>query len=143
MKLAVFSAAGVACFSLLVLWLMTQLHYRIGSRHLKVLLFGLTIRRVSLTDIRHISKRRPSGIGEYWPNTLSSGHRLLTIERHTGLRKNFVITPRNRYVFMADLKNAIKRANPKADIGHYSDEPDDFENRPTPPSASLAKSPAS
>jgi hypothetical protein len=40
---------------------------------------------------------------------------LLTIERKRGLVKRFCITPQNRYVFLADLKSAVRRVDPKAE----------------------------
>jgi hypothetical protein len=94
---------------------MTRIHFRIGSRHLKVLLFGIPIRRISLTDIAYASKREPKGMAERWYSTLKTSHRLLTIERKTGLAKYFCITPQNRYVFLADLKSAVRRVDPSAE----------------------------
>jgi hypothetical protein len=113
MKLIVFGAAGLFAFILLTAWMMTNLQYRIGSQHLKILLFGAVLRRVALTDIKRISKRRPSRPAEYWYNTLHPSHRVLAIQRNSGLRKFVVISPRNRYVFLSDLQNAIQRIKPE------------------------------
>jgi|GEM_PF-1714594 len=116
MKLIIYGAGGVAAFTLLWLWLMTRIHYRIGSRHLKIVLLGMVVRKIELTDIKRISKRGPRGLAEYWRSTFKTSHRVLTVQRYTGLRKYVVITPRNRYVFLADLQSAIKRVKPNANL---------------------------
>jgi len=115
MKIALLCLGGTLLLLLLLYWCMSHLHFRIGSRHLKVLCFRLVIRRVSLLDIAHASKREPKGAAERWYSTFRTSHRLLTIERKSGLRRNFVITPQNRYVFLADLKNAVRRMDPSAE----------------------------
>src|SRR5687768_5168097 len=116
MKLALIAIGCVALLITLALWLMTKIHYRIGSRHLKILCLGVPVRKIELTDIKRISKRKPSRMAEYWSSTLNPSHRLLAIQRYSGLRKFVVITPRNRYIFLADLQNAIKRVKPDANI---------------------------
>lgn len=98
------------------LFLMTQVRYRIGSKALKIQLFGLVIRKIPLEDIEHVSKRHPRGWTENWRNTFRTAHRMLTIERRAGLCKYVLITPRNRYVFMSELQNAVKRGRPDRDI---------------------------
>lgn len=120
MKIAIYCVAGAALIALLLFWLMTQFHYRIGSRHLKVMLFGLAIRRVNLDNIVYASKREPEGMAERWHNTLKSNHRLLTIEKQRGLLKFFCITPRNRYVFLSDLRSAVRRVNPNCEWAKYN-----------------------
>lgn len=115
MKILFLCLAGGAIFLLLLFWCMKQIHFRIGSRHLKVLLFGMTIRRVALANIANASKREPKGIAERWYSTLKTSHRLLTIERKRGLFRYFCITPQNRYVFLADLKSAVRRVDPTAE----------------------------
>lgn len=115
MKLALICVTGAVFLLLFLAWCMTRIHFRIGSRHLKVLLFGVPIRRVALGDIANASKREPRGIAERWYSTLKTSHRLLTIERKSGLIKRICITPQNRYVFLADLKNAVRRIDPEAE----------------------------
>jgi hypothetical protein len=115
MKIALLCVSGTVVALLLLWWCMGQIHFRIGSRHLKVLLFGMTIRKIALDDIAYASKREPKGMAEYWYSTLKTSHRLLTIERKSGLRKYFCITPQNRYVFLADLRSAIRRVDPTAE----------------------------
>ena len=115
MKLALICAGGVVFLLLLFFWCMRQLHFRIGSRHLKVMLFGVAMRKIDLTDIAYVSKREPKGAAERWLSTFKTSHRLLVIERKTGLRRYFCITPQNRYVFLADLKSAVRRVDPTAE----------------------------
>jgi hypothetical protein len=120
MKILIYCTTAAAFLVLLFVWLMTQLHYRIGSRHLKILLFGIPLRRVGLDNIVYASKHNPKGLAERWHNTLKSSHRLLTIERERGIFKNICITPRNRYVFLADLRDAVRRVNPKCEWAKYN-----------------------
>jgi hypothetical protein len=115
MKLAFLCIAGTVLVLVFLWWCMTQIHFRIGSKHLKVLLFGITIRRIALNDIAYISKREAKGLAERWYSTMKTSHRLLTIERKSGLRRYVCITPQNRYVFLADLKSAVRRVDPSAE----------------------------
>jgi hypothetical protein len=117
MKLITFAATGLMFFAFFVVWLQTKIQYRIGSKHLKISCLGLVLRRIDLTDIKRISKRKTAGtFAELWYSTTRPKHRTLAIQRHTGLRKTVVITPRNRYVFMSDLQNAIRRVSPQTDV---------------------------
>ena len=115
MKVALLCFGAVGFLLLLMLVAMRQLHFRIGSRHLKVMLFGMVIRKIELTDIAYASKREPKGAAERWLSTWKTTHRMLVIERKSGLRKYFCITPQNRYVFLADLKAAVRRVDPTAE----------------------------
>ena len=115
MRIAFLCLGGTVLVLLLLAWCMTQIHFRIGSRHLKIILFGFTIRRIDLSDIAYVSKREPRGLAERWYSTLKTSHRVLVIERKTGLRKFVCITPQNRYVFLADLKAAVRRVDPAAE----------------------------
>src|SRR5690606_36736852 len=109
MKLAFYCIGGTILVLLFLVWAMTRVEYRIGSQHLKVRLFGFTLRRIPLHEIRSAHKRDPRGMAERWYNTFHTSHRLLTIERTAGLRRYFCITPRNRYVFLSDLRRAVRR----------------------------------
>lgn len=136
MNLALIILGGMAFLLLVVFWCMRQLHFRIGSRHLKVMLFGLAIRKIELTDIAYASKREPKGVAERWYSTLKTSHRLLVIERKSGFRKHFCITPQNRYVFLADLKKAVRRVDPTAEwaqLQAFSDTTHLFKNGPAKP----------
>ena len=91
----------------LLVWAFTQVRYRVTPRHLEVTVFGLCVRRLPLSDIRYVSKRR-TALAENWWNTLFPRKRILVIHRRTGWFKNFVITPKHRYAFKAELERAIK-----------------------------------
>lgn len=120
MKIFVYCTTAAAFLVLILYWITTQIHYRIGSRHLKILLFGMPIRRVGLDNIVHASKRTPEGLAERWHNTWKANHRLLTVEKARGFPKYVCITPRNRYVFLADLRDAVRRVNPNCEWAKYN-----------------------
>lgn len=108
MKLAVLLLlATIATVGLGVL-LALQLRYVITDRHLKVTLFGISLRRINLSDIECVSKRR-SGLAEKWHNTLSPSHRVIVVRRRRGWLRDFVVTPKNRYVFKTELELAMGR----------------------------------
>src|SRR5438094_3968103 len=104
MKTVVFSALGLLLLCFLFSWVVTHIHYRITSRHVKITLFGVCLRRVRLSNIASVSKRRTDGWAEKWWSTLRPNHRSLVIRRKRGLVRNIIITPRNRYVFKAELE---------------------------------------
>ena len=122
-EILVFSALGLLVAALIFAWLMTRIRYRIGSRHLKVVLFGVRLRRVALDNIESVSKRAGDGWTERWWSTLKPKHRLLVIRRRRGLVRNFAVTPRNRYVFKADLERAMQRVGNRPQP--TTDEPSD------------------
>lgn len=119
MKIAVFSALGLLIAIFFSCWLITCIRYRIGSRHVKVSLFGLCLRRIPFDDISSVSKRRATGFAENWWNTLRPNHRMLVIRRHRGWPRNVIITPTNRYVFKSELEKALE----KKDIASASTAP--------------------
>ena len=106
MKLAVLTLLGLVAAGGLFLLLALQLRYAITARHLKVMLFGLCIRRINLSDIEYVSKRQTTW-AEKWYNTLHPSHRVLVVHRRQGWFKDFVITPKNRYVCKAELERAL------------------------------------
>jgi len=105
-----FYLGGAFLLGILLWWLRTRIRYRITADHLKVTLFGLCLRRIRLTDIESVSKRRTSW-AEHWWNTWRPWRRRLVIRRRSGLFRNFVITPKRRYEFRATLEKAVKEAN--------------------------------
>jgi uncharacterized protein (UPF0248 family) len=106
MKLAVLLLLATLAAAGFGVLLVLRLRYVITDRHLKVTLFGVSLRRIKLSDVECVSKRR-SGLAEKWHNTLSPSHRVLVIRRRRGWFKDFVITPKNRYVFKTELDVAI------------------------------------
>jgi hypothetical protein len=109
MKVFVFTALGALLAGFLFVWLVSRIRYRVGSRHVKVLLFGLVIRRVALASIDAVSKRRGEGLAEHWWSTFRPKHRMLVLRRKRALFRNFVITPKNRYIFRTDVERGIQR----------------------------------
>ncbi len=109
-EIAVFGALALLVGLLVARGLMTRIRYRVGSRHVKVLLFGLCIRRVALKNIESVSKRPGEGWAERWCCTLRPKHRMLVIRKKRGVFKNFIITPKNRYVFRSNIERALRRA---------------------------------
>ncbi len=95
----------------LVIWflfLVTRIRYRIGPRHLQVLVLGLPLRRIAFANIRAVHTHKPF-LAEKWYNMLlPSFDRFLVIEKRRGLFKSVVITPELRYVFKAELDRAIR-----------------------------------
>lgn len=97
--LAILAALG------LLLWSIHTIRYSITPPYLRVTWLGLCVRRLHLGDIKHITIR-PTGWSEKWYSTWFPRNRLLVIERHSGLIRNFSITPRNHFVFKAELERA-------------------------------------
>jgi hypothetical protein len=123
MELAVFSALGLLLAAFLFCWMIRYVGYRIGSRHFKVTLFGICIRRIPLEHISSVSKRRSDGMAENWWNTLRPNHRTLVIRRQRGWPRNVVITPKNRYVFKTELEKALTRTNSRIHPDNESSSP--------------------
>jgi hypothetical protein len=114
MKLVVFVLLGAVALAGLLGALASQLRYVLTGRHLKVTLFGLCLRRIRLADIDSVSKRQAHW-AEKWYSTLKPSHRILVIRRRRGWFKDFIITPKNRYVFKAELEQALAKLKAAAD----------------------------
>ena len=115
MKAAVFIALGFLIYLFVCYWVATHIRYRISQRYFRVLLFGICLRRVALSEIESVSKRRPAGWAEKWVNTFQPSHRTLAIRRIRGLRRCIVITPKNRNIFKAALEKAIRQLSSPTD----------------------------
>jgi len=90
-----------------IVWLRTQFRYRITSRHLEILLWGLPVRRVALADIDQVAVRHRIWAEQWW-NTWHPNRRRLLIRRRRGWCRHFVITPQRRYEFKAELERAMR-----------------------------------
>src|SRR5690348_16179314 len=95
MKVLIFCALGVLLGIFAFVWLVSRVRYRIGSRHVKVFVLGIRLRRISLESIEAISKRASGGWTERWWSTFHPKHRLLILRRRRGLFRNVAITPKN------------------------------------------------
>ena len=107
---------------LLVAWVTSRVSYRVGGTYLRIKLFGICVRRVPLTDIRSISARRPrrGEWAEQWWCTVRPHRRFLTLKRRRGWPRRLVITPLQRYVFRAELEEAIAKLKPAGSAGAKS-----------------------
>jgi hypothetical protein len=114
MKLGVFLLLAAIAAAGLFGALACHLRYVITERHLKVTLFGLCLRRIRLADIESVSKRQVYR-AEKWCSTLKTSHRMLVVRRRRGWFKDFIITPKNRYVFKADLEQALAKLEATAE----------------------------
>lgn len=90
----------------LVLWLITRIRYTIDDRYVRVVLPGVTLRRIALADIESVSTAMPLW-NEHWCNTLWPWGRVVCIRRKTGLIRNFIISPANRDAFLQELKSKL------------------------------------
>src|SRR2546425_10771718 len=124
MKLVVFVLLGAVASAGMLGALASRLRFVLTGRHLKVTLFGLCLRRIRLADIDSVSKRQARR-AEKWYNTLKPSHRMLVIRRRRGWFKDFIITPKNRYVFKAELEQALAKV--KAE-GEKPEKPDFHSN---------------
>ena len=98
-------AAGVLALALALLWSVTTIQYYITPRFLKITWMGIPIRWVRLTSIRQLTPKSALW-AERWCNTFRPANRLLAVHRRRGLFKTLLISPRNPYVFRADLYRA-------------------------------------
>jgi len=86
----------------------TAIRYRIFDGRLEITWLLFTLRRIRLDEIKYISTR-PVWYAEKWHNTLLPGNRRLTLYRRNGLKRPVSISPRNPFVFKAELDQAIAR----------------------------------
>ena len=120
MKLVVFVLLGAVASAGLLGILASRLRYVLTARHLKVTLFGLCVRRIRLADIDGVSKRQTRW-AEKWFNTLKPSHRMLVIRRRRGWLKEFIITPKNRYVFKTELEQSLAKLKEEGETHEKTD----------------------
>jgi hypothetical protein len=101
-------AAWSILWVVLLLWLITRIRYTIDDQHVRVMLMGLTLRKVALSDIESVDTSAPLW-NEHWCNTYWPWGRTVRIRRKTGLIRNFVITPANRGAFVEELRGRLGR----------------------------------
>ena len=90
----------------LALWLVTRIRYTIDDRCVRVVLLGVTVRRIALANIESVSTAMRLW-NEHWCNTLWPWGRVVCIRRKTGLIRNFIISPANRDAFLQELKSKL------------------------------------
>ena len=81
------------------------MEFYLGTKGLEIKLFGFVLRRIRYADMQEVSGGFGFGLTEHWTNLWP--WKFVTIRRKTGLFKNFVINPREREIFIADLRRRI------------------------------------
>jgi len=92
----------------MLFWLIFRIRYTVDDHHVRVKLFGLTLRKVALSDIEFADTAAPFW-NEHWCNTLCACGRVVRIRRKSGWVRNFIITPANRDEFLAELRARLGR----------------------------------
>ena len=93
----------------LVILSMFTIRYRVTRRFLKITWLGLPLRLVRLKNIARVGFNNVPW-AEMWVNTLRTGNRRLVIHKRFGLLfKHVVITPRNHFVFKAEMDRVLKQ----------------------------------
>ena len=95
-----------------VVWFLAKrrMEYHVGRNAFRVRLGRLTLRKIDFSDIVRVSKPRRDfswWASENWRTVFRDSHRMLMIERRSGVFRRFVITPRHRYEFREKLRAAI------------------------------------
>jgi hypothetical protein len=98
---------------LLMIWLITRISYTISDKHVRVVLLGLTLRKIVLSDIESVDTRSPFW-NEHWCNTLWACGRVVRIRRRSGIMRNFIITPVNCDEFIFELRGRLAGGQGKA-----------------------------
>ena len=88
---------------------MLSMSYQITQAHLVISILGLPLRRIKLSTIVSVSKRRRYR-AELWLSTWQVSHRKLVIRRDRGWFRELVITPKYRYVFRKALETAVAQS---------------------------------
>jgi hypothetical protein len=81
-----------------IFWGMT---FTIDVGHVRVRVYGLTVRKVALSDIEYAAQDWAFW-NEHWTNTVKPG-KMVLLRRRTGLFKNFLISPSSPIVFLNEL----------------------------------------
>ncbi len=124
-----------------LVFLLTHINYRIGSKRLVVTLLGIPVRWVHYDNVRNLHTHRIR-FAEKWHNMLfPRSDRILVIEKRRGLFRRLVITPEVRYVFKAELDRAI-RAHLGLKPGPTAAETTTYERLAAAAEASSAQAPA-
>jgi len=98
--------AGVLVILVLLLCSVFTIRYRLTPRYLVIKwLWFLPVRLIALRNIKYVSAKHVFW-AEKWCNTFSISNRTLVITKRAGLLKEIVITPKNPFVFKAQLERA-------------------------------------
>jgi hypothetical protein len=91
----------------LVLYLVTRIRYVVDDAHVRVKIFGATLRKIALADIEFADTESPFW-NEHWCNTYWPWGRVVRLRRKSGWVRNFIITPADRDVFLSTLNDKLK-----------------------------------
>jgi len=83
-----------------------HIRYVIDDRFLRVMLGGFTMRKIALSDIEFVDTKTPIW-NEHWCNCFIACGRVVRIRRKSGIVRNFIITPKERDLFIEELKNHL------------------------------------
>jgi len=97
---------GCVALTALMFWLVTRIRYVTDDRYVRVVLLGVTLRRIALSNIESVDTAAPFW-NEHWCNTLIARHRVVCLHRKRGWIRAFIITPVNRDEFIADLRARV------------------------------------
>jgi len=97
---------GILVWGTFLYWLVTRIAYVVDDQYLRVMLWRLTLRKVSISDIAFADTATPFW-NEHWCNTAFVMKRIVRIRRKTGWIKNFIITPANREEFLRCLQSRL------------------------------------
>lgn len=81
-----------------ILWGMT---FTIDDLHVRVRVYGRTVRKVALSDIEWAAADWTL-VNEHWTNTINP-KRIVLLRRRTGFMKNFLVSPPSRADFLNNL----------------------------------------
>lgn len=93
--------AAVSFAALLAYTLFFKMTFTVDAVHVRVRVFGWTVRKVALADIEYAANDW-SYWNEHYNNTLNP-QRMVLLRRRTGLFKDFLITPPVAQTFLNEL----------------------------------------
>jgi len=109
--------AGALLVLVLLVSSILTIRYRITPRYLKIVwLWFIPVRVVRLSNIKYVSPKQIFW-AEKWYNTFNVGNRWMVITKRRGLIKELAISPRNPFVFKAELDRACERVNRPSGTG--------------------------
>ena len=112
-------AAALLGLALLVCSIFT-IRYRVTPRHLKITwLWFIPVRLIGLRNVKYVSAKQVFWAENWW-NTFNIRNRTLVITKRTGLFKEVVITPRNPFVFKAQIERARQELLGPSASGRYT-----------------------
>ena len=80
--------------------------YVIDDQFLRVMLGGVTMRKIALSDIEFVDTKSPVW-NEHWCNCFNACERVVRIRRKSGIVRNFIITPADRESFIEELNKRL------------------------------------